>query len=177
MSRIGKLPVVIPAGVTVDVSDTTVQVKGPRGTLSEALVDRVTVTIEDSAVIVTRRDDAKQSRSNHGLMRALIHSMVVGVTAGFKKELQVVGVGYRADVKGPNLVLALGYSHSIEFPVPDGIAIEVDRNNKITIQGNSKRDVGQVAATLRDMRRPDHYKGKGVRYVGEHVRIKAGKSA
>lgn len=177
MSRIGKLPVPIPGGVTVDLGD-SIRVKGPKGELSQAKVDLVDVKIEDGQVIVTRHDDSKPSRANHGLMRSLINNMVVGVTQGFEKKLQIIGVGYRADVKGKNLVMNLGYSHPIEFPIPEGIEIAVDgKQNILSVKGADKQQVGQVAAVIRGYRQPDHYKGKGVRYVDEHVRIKAGKSA
>lgn len=176
MSRIGKLPVDIPSGVTVTVGD-EIAVKGPKGNLSQAKVKLVDVKIEDNQVIVTRADDSKPSRANHGLMRSLIFNMVHGVSQGFEKKLQVIGVGYRADVKGKKLVMNLGYSHPIEFDIPDGIEIEADKQNIITVRGADKQQVGQTAAIIRGYREPDHYKGKGVRYVDEHVRLKAGKSA
>ncbi len=177
MSRIGKMPVAVPAGVKVQVADGRVSVQGPQGSLSEALVDRVSVDVQPNAVVVERDNDSRQVRANHGLMRALIQNMVTGVTKGFEKKLEIVGVGYRAEVKGPHLVMQLGYSHPIEYPIPGGISIEVERNTKITVKGIDKRQVGQVAANIRDFRRPDSYKGKGVRYAGEVVRIKAGKTA
>ena len=177
MSRIGKLPVPVPNGVTVDLGD-VIRVKGPKGDLSAKKVDLVDVTLEGDEVIVKRHDDSKPSRANHGLMRALINNMVVGVTEGFEKKLQIIGVGYRAEVKGKNLVMNLGYSHPIEFSIPDGIDIAVDsKANILSVKGADKQQVGQVAAIIRGYREPDHYKGKGVRYVDEHVRIKAGKSA
>lgn len=177
MSRIGKMPVAVPSGVTVQVADGQVSVQGPKGSLSESLVDRVTVEVQGDAVVVTRDNDSRQCRANHGLMRALIQNMVTGVTKGWEKQLEIVGVGYRAEVKGPNLVMQLGYSHPIEYSIPGGISIDVERNTKITVKGSDKRQVGQVAANIRDFRRPDSYKGKGVRYLGEVVRIKAGKTA
>jgi large subunit ribosomal protein L6 len=176
MSRIGKLPVSIPKGVTVDVSD-VVAVKGPKGQLSQRVVDLVSVKVEGEEVVVTRADDSKPSRAYHGLMRSLIQNMVTGVSEGFEKKLQIIGVGYRADVKGKKLVMNLGYSHPIEFDIPDGIEIAVDKQNFVTIKGADKQQVGQVAAVIRGYRKPDHYKGKGVRYADEQVRIKAGKSA
>jgi large subunit ribosomal protein L6 len=177
MSRIGKAPIAIPAGVTVTIGDADVTVAGPKGQLTQALVKLVSVAQEGGEIVVTRAHEAKQSRANHGLMRALINNMVVGVTQGFEKKLEVIGVGYRADVKGSQLVLNLGYSHPINFPIPEGITITADKQNVVTVTGASKQQVGQVAAVIRGFRKPDHYKGKGVRYQGEHVRIKAGKSA
>lgn len=176
MSRIGKLPVDIPSGVTVTLGD-DITVKGPKGTLTEHFVKLVDVKVEDNQVVVTRHDDSKPSRANHGLMRSLINNMVTGVSQGFEKKLQVIGVGYRAEVKGRKLVMNLGYSHPIEFDIPQGIDIEADKQNIITVRGASKQAVGQVAAVIRGYREPDHYKGKGVRYVDEYVRLKAGKSA
>lgn len=176
MSRIGKLPIPIPGGVTVDIAD-SITVKGPKGSLSQKMVDLVSVVIEDNQVVVSRKDDSKPSRANHGLMRALLNNMVVGVSQGFEKKLQIIGVGYRADVKGKKLVMNLGYSHPIEFDIPEGIEIAVDKQNNVSVKGADKQQVGQVAAIIRGYRKPDHYKGKGVRYADEHVRIKAGKSA
>ncbi len=177
MSRIGKLPVPIPSGVTVDIGD-TIHVKGPKGSLTQKVVDRVSVKVDGDQVIVSRVDDSRPSRANHGLMRALINNMVVGVSQGFEKKLKVIGVGYRAEVKGKTLVMNLGYSHPIEYPIPDGIQIDVDsKQNIVSVKGADKQQVGQVAAELRAYRKPDHYKGKGVRYIDEQVRIKAGKSA
>ena len=176
MSRIGKLPVDVPAGVTVDISD-VVKVKGPKGELSQKVVTLVDVKMEGNQVIVKRHDDSKPSRANHGLMRALINNMVVGVSQGFSKKLQIIGVGYRADVKGSMLVMNLGFSHPINFDIPKGITIVTDKQGFITVSGADKQEVGQVAAKIRGYRQPDHYKGKGVRYADEHVRIKAGKSA
>jgi len=177
MSRVGKQPISLPKGVTVTVADGQVQVKGPKGALTQSIVDRVGVAVDGETVNVTRDDESRPSRANHGLMRALVANMVQGVDKGFEKKLEVIGVGYRADVKGKNLVMNLGYSHLIDFPIPDGISIDVDKQNVITVQGIDKQQVGQVAAEIRGFRKPDHYKGKGVRYVGEYIRIKAGKSA
>lgn len=176
MSRIGNRPVVIPSGVTITVGN-DVQVKGPKGSLNQDIVSLVSLEVSDGKLVVTRANDSKPARSNHGLMRALIQNMVTGVTAGYKKELEIIGIGYRADVRGSKLVMQLGYSHPIEFDVPKGIDIAVDKQNNVTITGIDKCQVGQVAANIRDYRRPDHYKGKGIRYKGERVRIKAGKSA
>ncbi len=177
MSRVGKLPVELPAGVTVTVGDDGVTVKGPKGQLKQVMVAQVDVEIEGQSLQVTRRSEARQARANHGLMRSLVANMVTGVTSGFEKKLEVIGVGYRADVRGKNLVMNLGYSHPIEYGIPTGIDIAVDKANVISIGGIDKQQVGQVAAEIRAFRRPDAYKGKGVRYVGERVRLKAGKSA
>jgi len=177
MSRVGKQPISLPKGVTATVAGDEVKVKGPKGELSQSIVDRVSVAVEGDAVQVSRDDDSRPSRANHGLMRALVANMVDGVEKGFEKKLEVIGVGYRADVKGKNLVMNLGFSHLIEYPIPDGISIDVDKQNVITVQGVDKQQVGQVAAEIRGFRKPDSYKGKGVRYLGEYIRIKAGKSA
>lgn len=177
MSRIGRMPVEVPSNVTITVGDDTVTVKGPKGELKQAIVPHVSIEVEDGQAVVTREGDLKQAKSNHGLMRSLLSNMVTGVHTGFTKELQILGVGYRADVRGKNLVMNLGYSHLIEFPIPQGIDISVDKSNKISVSGADKQQVGQVAAVIRGYRKPDHYKGKGVRYVDEYVRIKAGKSA
>jgi large subunit ribosomal protein L6 len=177
MSRIGKLPVAIPEKVTIAVASGSVQVKGPKGQLAHPIVTNVTVGIEDGKVVVTRSGDDKTTRAAHGLMRASIANMIKGVTKGFDKKLQVIGIGYRAEIKGKTLVMSLGYSHPVEFTIPAGVTIEADKENKITITGIDKKQVGQVAAIIRDFRAPDHYKGKGVRYVDEVVRLKAGKTA
>lgn len=177
MSRVGKKPIAIPSGVTVKIDGSTVTVKGPKGELTVETVDHITVSQQDGSVVVARDGETRVARANHGLVRALVNNMVTGVTVGFKKQLEVKGIGYRADVKGSNLVLNLGYSHLIEYPIPADVSIETDRNNNITITGIDKARVGQVAANIRDFRKPDRYKGKGVRYMGEHIVLKAGKSA
>lgn len=178
MSRIGRLPVPIPTGVSVDITDSEVRVKGPKGQLSQARVDYISAEIQGDTVVFSRDGEHKQARANHGLMRALVGNMVTGVTKGFEKKLEIVGVGYRAEKKGKNLVLHLGYSHPVEYPVPSDVSIDVDKKGvEITIQGIDKQVVGQVAAVVRGFREPDSYKGKGVRYVGEVVRLKAGKAA
>lgn len=177
MSRVGKQPIELPGGVTCNVADGVVTVKGPKGQLTQSVIDRVSFDIEGSTVQVNRADESRPSRANHGLMRALVANMVEGVSKGFEKKLEVIGVGYRADVKGKNLVMNLGYSHLIEYAIPDGIEIAVDKQNTITVQGIDKQKVGQVAAEIRGFRKPDSYKGKGVRYSGEYIRIKTGKSA
>lgn len=177
MSRIGNKPVSIPSGVTVSVSAGEVKVKGPKGELAAAIHPSVEVDVKDTEVVFTRKSEVRTARAAHGLMRSLTNNMVVGVTQGFTRRLEVQGVGYRAEVRGPNLVLNLGYSHLVEFPVPQGITITVDKDNKITISGIDKQRVGQVAANIREYRTPDRYKGKGVRYEGETILLKAGKSA
>lgn len=177
MSRVGNAPIAIPSGVTIDVKPDVVQVKGPKGQLSQARADQVDIVVEDGRIVLKRQSDARQARSNHGLMRSLIMNMVTGVTTGFSKALEVNGVGFRADVRGKTLVLNLGYSHNVEYPIPDGIDIKVEKATRVVVSGIDKQQVGQVAAEIRGFRVPDHYKGKGVRYEGEHVRIKAGKSA
>ncbi len=177
MSRIGKQPIALVSGVDVSVGDDAVTVKGPKGQLTQSIVSYVSVVVEDGNIVVNRASDSKPARANHGLMRALLSNMVTGVTTGFEKKLSVIGIGYRADVKGNQLVMQLGYSHPIEFSIPSGISIDVDKKNNISVKGVDKQQVGQVAAEIRAFRQPDHYKGKGVRYSDEYVRIKAGKSA
>ncbi len=177
MSRVGNSPIDLPAGVTVAQAGDQVQVKGPKGNLSQKIVDLISVKVDGNVVAFERANESKPARANHGLMRALVNNMVLGVSKGFSKELTVVGVGYRADVKGKMLVMQLGYSHPIEFPIPQGIDIVVDKSGKITVTGIDKQQVGQISAEIRAFRKPDHYKGKGVRYINEYVRIKQGKSA
>jgi large subunit ribosomal protein L6 len=176
MSRIGKLPVQIPAGVTVTVDGTTVSVKGPKGELTRTFSNLLTITQEGEEIIVTRNDDTTQSNAQQGLTRTLIHNMVIGVSEGFKKQLEMTGVGYRAALKGTTLEIALGYSHPIVMPAPDGISFEVPDPTHINVLGISKEQVGQVAAEIRAKRPPEPYKGKGVHYVGEHIRRKLGKT-
>lgn len=177
MSRIGKQPVVIPKDVHVNIEGLTVKVKGPKGEISRTFSEVVGITLEQDRVVVTRPSDAPTVRALHGTTRALIRNMVVGVSQGFSKSLQVEGVGYRAEMKGKQLVLALGYSHPVVVDPPPGIAFAVDEKTRlITITGMDKEQVGQVAADVRQWRPPEPYKGKGLRYVGEHVRRKAGKA-
>ncbi len=177
MSRIGKLPVPVPTGVDVQVQASTVTVKGPKGTLSHTVADPITVVQGDSALEVNRPDDERESRSLHGLTRTLINNMVVGVTEGYEKKLEIVGVGYRVLSKGPTqLEFQLGYSHPITFNAPEGITFTVEGPTKFGVQGIDKQLVGEVAANIRKLRRPEPYKGKGVRYAGEHVRRKVGKA-
>lgn len=176
MSRIGRLPVPLVAGVKVDVTGRTVTVKGPKGTLAQELPGGIDAEIADGKIHVKRRDDSKTQRALHGLTRALLNNAVVGVTKGFGKELDIQGVGYRAQVAGSNVSFTLGYTHPIEFPIPDGIQIAVDKQTKLTVTGIDRQKVGQVAAKIRALRPPDVYKGKGVRYANEVVRKKAGKA-
>ena len=177
MSRVGKQPIGIPKGVNVAVSKDTVTVKGPKGELAQLLPELVSAAVEGGELHVSRADDSRDARARHGLVRALLKNMVVGVTDGFEKKLEIQGVGFRAEVKGRTLVMNLGYSHPIEFPIPPGISIAVEKNVNVSVQGIDRQRVGQVAAVIRKYREPDHYKGKGIRYVGEYVRIKTGKSA
>lgn len=177
MSRIGKLPIQVPAGVTIAAGDGQLRVKGPKGELVQPLATGVDIALEGSVLQVTRRDESRQSRANHGLTRALLGNMVNGVTKGFERKLEIQGVGFKSEVKGKVLVLSLGYSHQIEFPFPNGITIEVEKGTKLTIKGSDKQVVGETAAKLRSLRTPDAYKGKGVRFEGEYIRLKAGKTA
>lgn len=177
MSRVGNAPVDLPDGVDIKVSgDNVVTVKGPKGELSQEISKDIKVNIDDKQLTVTRSSDVKEHRSLHGLSRALINNMVVGVTNGFEKKLEIVGVGYRAAKQGKKLVLNLGYSHPIEMEDPEGIETEVDGTNTIIVKGIDKQKVGAYAANIREKRSPEPYKGKGVRYADEHVRIKEGKS-
>lgn len=179
MSRIGKNPVVIPNGVTVSLTDGTLIVKGPKGELSMEVNKLVNVEVTETEVIVTRNSEAREERAAHGLVRSLIQNMVTGVTEGFTKKLEINGVGYRAKVQGQQLVLSLGYSHPINYDIPQGIDIKMDedKNNIIIVSGIDKQQVGQVAAEIRGFRKPEPYKGKGVKYLDEHIRRKAGKTA
>ena len=176
MSRIGRLPIDIPGGVTVNIDGQNVTVKGPKGELSLVISNPIRVSIEDNQVVVTRPDDERNSRSLHGLTRTLIANQITGVTQGYEKGLEVVGTGYRVATKGASLEFALGYSHPITVDPPAGITFEVEGNNKLTVKGIDKQAVGEVAANIRKLRKPEPYKGKGVRYAGEVVRRKAGKS-
>ncbi|MGH8966275.1 MAG: 50S ribosomal protein L6 [Actinomycetes bacterium] len=177
MSRIGKLPVTVPSGVDVTIDGRTVTVKGPKGTLSHNLAAPITVANEDGVLEVKRPDDERESRSLHGLTRTLINNMVTGVTQGYEKKLEIVGVGYRVLSKGPTqLEFQLGYSHSITFDAPEGITFTVEGPTKLGVQGIDKQLVGEVAANIRKLRKPEPYKGKGVRYAGEQIRRKVGKA-
>ena len=176
MSRIGRLPVVVPAGVTVEVKENNyVVVKGSKGTLERNLPVEMDIKVEDGHVVVTRPNDLKKNKALHGLTRTLIHNMVVGVTEGYEKVLEVNGVGYRAQKQGKKLVLSLGYSHPVEMEDPEGLETTVD-GNKITVKGISKEKVGQYAAEIREKRRPEPYKGKGIKYADEVIRRKVGKT-
>ncbi len=177
MSRIGKLPVTIPSGVDVQVNDQVVTVKGPKGTLSHTVAAPITVEKGDTSVEVKRPDDHRTNKALHGLTRTLINNMVVGVTEGYEKRLEIVGVGYRVLSKGPTkLEFQLGYSHPIIFDAPEGITFNVENPTRLGVAGIDKQLVGEVAANIRKLRKPEPYKGKGVRYAGEHVRRKAGKA-
>ncbi|HJN74966.1 MAG TPA: 50S ribosomal protein L6 [Myxococcota bacterium] len=176
MSRIGNKPIEIPKGVTVTLGD-VIGVKGPKGELSQALVEGISGSIEGDTLVFVRASDHRKHRANHGLMRALVANMVTGVTTGFERKLEIIGVGYKATTKGKGVVFNLGYSHPIGFTPPTGVTVSVEKNTKITVTGIDKAAVGQVAADIRSFRPPDSYKGKGVRYVGEVVRLKAGKAA
>ena len=176
MSRIGRLPVEIPAGVEVTVAENNVvTVKGPKGTLTESLPVEMDIKVENNQVVVTRPNDLKKMKSLHGLTRTLVANMVTGVTKGYEKVLEINGVGYRAQKQGKKLILSLGYSHPVEMEDPDGIETKVD-GNKIIVSGISKEKVGQFAAEIRDKRRPEPYKGKGIKYVDEVIRRKVGKT-
>ncbi|MBQ1526886.1 MAG: 50S ribosomal protein L6 [Lachnospiraceae bacterium] len=177
MSRIGRMPIAIPAGVTVDIAENNkVTVKGPKGTLERVLVPEMEITKEGDEIIVKRPNDLKRMKSLHGLTRTLIHNMVVGVTNGYEKVLEINGVGYRAQKQGKKLTLSLGYSHPVEMEDPEGIETVVDGQNKITVKGIDKEKVGQYAAEIRDKRRPEPYKGKGIKYADETIRRKVGKT-
>ena len=176
MSRIGRLPIDIPAGVTVSVDGQDVAVKGPKGELTLTVASPIEVKVEEAQVVVTRPDDERASRSLHGLTRTLINNNIIGVTQGYTKGLEVVGTGYRVAQKGSSIEFALGFSHPVLVDPPAGITLTVEGNNKVTVSGIDKQAVGEVAANIRKIRKPEPYKGKGVRYAGEVVRRKAGKS-
>lgn len=176
MSRIGNKPVVIPAGVTVDVKDHTVTVKGPKGELSYTFNQNISLEQREDEVVFTRPDDSKENKTIHGTTRAVFNNMVVGVTEGFQKELELIGVGYRAQLQGKKLVLNVGYSHPVEFTPEEGVEIEVPSNTKVIVKGYDKQKVGELAANIRGVRPPEPYKGKGIRYVNEFVRRKEGKT-
>jgi large subunit ribosomal protein L6 len=177
MSRIGKLPVPVPSGVDVTIDGRTVTVKGPKGTLTHTVAEPITVARDDDGTIrVTRPNDERTSRALHGLSRSLINNLVVGVTAGYEKRMEIHGVGYRVALKGANLEFALGYSHPITVAAPEGITFAVETPTRFSIRGIDKQLVGEVAANIRKLRRPDPYKGKGVRYAGENIRRKVGKT-
>ncbi|MBN1255681.1 MAG: 50S ribosomal protein L6 [Deltaproteobacteria bacterium] len=176
MSRIGKAPIAVPQGVEIKQAGSAVEVKGPKGTLSQVIPGGISLRVEDNVAHVNRDGDGKRPRSLHGLVRTLIANMVTGVTQGFEKKLEIVGIGYRANLQGRNLQLSLGYSHPVLYSIPEGVEIMVDKQTNITVTGTDKQKVGQVAAEIRSFRKPEPYKGKGIRYVDEQVRRKAGKS-
>jgi large subunit ribosomal protein L6 len=179
MSRIGKNPVQVPAGVTVSITGNTVSVKGPKGELTQTFHPNMKVEIAENEVKVTRPNDLKLNRALHGLTRTLIYNMIEGVTKGYEKQLEIIGVGYRAAIAGSKLTLNLGFSHPVEFNVPKGIIIEMDKDKKniLIIKGTDKQLLGEVSAKIRGFKKPEPYKGKGIRYVGEYVPQKAGKAA
>jgi large subunit ribosomal protein L6 len=177
MSRIGKMPIAIPAGVTVDVAENNkVTVKGPKGTLERVMASDMTIKVEDGQITVERPNDLKRSKSLHGLTRTLLNNMVTGVTDGYEKKLEVNGVGYRAAKQGKKLTLNLGYSHPVEMEDPEGVETVVEGQNVIFVRGIDKEKIGQYAAEIRDKRRPEPYKGKGIKYADEHIRRKVGKT-
>jgi large subunit ribosomal protein L6 len=175
MSRIGKLPVKIPAGVTITVDPDAIKVSGPKGNLEQFTLPEVDVKVAGDEVIVTRSSDEKLARAQHGLMRSLINNMVIGVTTGFEKKLEVNGVGFRINGGGQNLEMSLGFSHQVKYTAPEGVNIAVDKM-EITVSGMSKQQVGQVAAEIRALKKPEPYKGKGIKYADEQIRRKAGKA-
>ena len=176
MSRIGKLPISIPSGVKVTLDGNTMTVNGPKGTLSQKLHERMAIAVETDQITVTRPSDDKQDGALHGLTRSLINNMVVGVTTGFQKDLEINGVGYRAEIAGQVLTLSLGYSHPVVYTLPDGISVEVEKQTKLSVKGIDKQLVGSAAAKIRSFRKPEPYKGKGIKYADEHIVRKAGKA-
>jgi len=177
MSRVGKAPIPVPSGVDVAIDGPTVTVKGPKGTLVRDIPGKVTVRQDGDTLVVERPDDERQTRAMHGLVRSLVNNMVVGVSQEFTKELEIIGTGYRAALQGSTLDLSLGFSHPVKVDAPDGISFELPGPTRIVVRGVDKEQVGQVAADIRALRKPEPYKGKGVRYLGEHVARKAGKTA
>ncbi|HSP56466.1 MAG TPA: 50S ribosomal protein L6 [Dehalococcoidia bacterium] len=176
MSRIGKMPIPLPKGVEVQIDGNTVSVKGPKGELSRVILPEITIQQEDGQLLVGRPSDQQRHRAMHGLTRTLVDNMVRGVSDGFSKTLEMQGVGYRAQMQGKDLQLAIGFSHPVNVPPPDGIEFEVEGTSRIVVKGINKEQVGQVAADIRKIRPPEPYKGKGIRYLGEYVRRKAGKA-
>lgn len=175
MSRIGKLPIQIPSGVTITVDSGLVKVQGPKGNLEQFITPNVTIDVKDNELTVTRRDDSKPAKSEHGLMRSLINNMVVGVTQGFEKKLEVSGVGFRISGGGQSIEMALGFSHPVKYQAPEGVSLTVEKMN-ITVSGINKQQVGQVAAEIRSLKKPEPYKGKGIKYADETILRKAGKT-
>lgn len=176
MSRVGKQPVAVPSGVTVSINGQNVEVKGPKGTLNLDVPAPISVAQEENTIVVTRPDDHRKNRSLHGLSRSLVNNMIIGVTEGYTINMEIFGVGYRVALKGKNLEFALGYSHPVLIEAPEGITFAVDGNTKFSITGIDKQQVGQIAANIRRLRKDDPYKGKGIRYKGEQIRRKVGKT-
>lgn len=177
MSRIGKLPITVPAAVDVKIDGSKVTVKGPKGTLEDTFSPEIIITLEDGVITVERPNDQPRIRALHGTTRALLNNMVVGVSDGFERVLEIVGVGYRAEMKGNDMIINVGYSHPVDFPAPKGIAYEVDMKARtIKVRGYDRHQVGQIAANIRQIRPPEHYKGTGIRYQGEYVKLKPGKA-
>jgi large subunit ribosomal protein L6 len=176
MSRVGRQPVEVTGGAKVDLSPSVAVVRGPKGNIEVSIPRGISCRLEDSRLVVERADDAKPRRSLHGLIRSLLANAVDGVTKGFTRELEIQGIGYRAQVQGKKVTFHLGFSHPVDFPIPEGITVAVEKNTKILVSGADKQQVGQVAADIRRLKKPDVYKGKGIRYVGEHVRKKVGKT-
>ncbi|GAB3247717.1 50S ribosomal protein L6 [Arthrobacter pigmenti] len=176
MSRIGRHPISVPSGVEVNIDGNDVSVKGPKGELSLTVPSPITATLDDGVITVTRPDDERESRARHGLSRTLISNLITGVTEGYKKDLEIVGTGYRVQAKGSDLEFALGFSHPVSVKAPEDITLTVEGPTKLSVSGISKQRVGEVAAKIRKLRRPDPYKGKGIRYAGEQVRRKVGKA-
>ena len=176
MSRIGRMPITIPSGVTVSIEENRVKVTGPKGELSRTINPEISVTQQDNTLVVTRPSDNQEHRSQHGLTRSLINNMTTGVSSGFEKQLEIVGVGYRAEKAGENLVIRVGYSHTVEVKPLPGITLAVEGNNRIKVTGIDREVVGEMAARIRKIRPPDAYKGKGIRYAGEIVHLKPGKA-
>lgn len=176
MSRVGRMPITVPAGVKVSIADGVFVADGPRGKVSERLIDGIPVKIEDGVVRVSRNGESGELRSRHGLVRSLLANAVNGAAEGFSKKLEIHGVGYRAEVKGREIHFALGFSHPVIYTIPEGIEVEIDKQNRITVSGAKRQQVGQVAAEIRALRKPEPYKGKGIRYADEEVRRKVGKA-
>src|SRR5215510_5858350 len=177
MSRIGKKPIAIPDGVKVQIGDGLVRAEGPKGKLSQPIPTGMSASVENKQLLVKRADDSRTARAIHGLTRSLLANMVNGVKDGFERKLEIVGIGYRAQMQGKNIQFALGYSHPVIFPLPEGVQAEIDRQVSITLKGSDKALLGQTAAKLRALRKPDPYKGKGIKYADEHIRRKVGKKA
>ena len=179
MSRIGKSPITVPDGVEVTIADRHIKIKGPKGELEYTFLPLVEVLYKDNQIVISRKNDDKESRSAHGLTRALINNMIIGASEGFEKRLEIIGVGYRAQASGKKITLNLGFSHPIDYEAPEGVTIEMDKENKniIIVSGIDKQKVGEVAAQIRKYRLPEPYKGKGIRYIDEYVHRKAGKAA